>query len=166
MNFFQKYFLFSFIVFGVFFPEVYSPGTSADSPPKFDGYWWQTLPPEFQLGFILGYQEGLKMALGELIARNRSFPGSSENLSPKSLEDQFRLRPQFTCGEIEKELNKIYEDKTNKGIYIYSAITIALMKLRKEPEEAIQKTIIQYRKAKDLIEKKSTSEGVANDQPH
>ena len=104
MNFFQKYFLFSFIVFSVFFPEVYSPGTSADSPPKFDGYWWQTLPPEFQLGFILGYQEGLKMALGELIARNRSFPGSSRNLSPKSLEDQFRLRPQFTCGEIEKEL--------------------------------------------------------------
>ena len=162
MNFYQKFLILFFICSGVIFPQILSAEMSTNIQKEFDGYWWKKLPPEFQLGFVLGYQEGFKMALGELIARNRSFPGSLENLSLKDLEHQFHLQSQFECGKIAQELDKLYEDEANKIIYIYSAINIVLMKIKLEPVENIKKAIIQYRKAKELFEKESRSKGVEN----
>ncbi|MBW1678961.1 MAG: hypothetical protein JRJ08_02265 [Deltaproteobacteria bacterium] len=162
MIFYRKFLIFFYICSVVIFPRILSAEMSADIQKKFDGYWWKEIPLEFQLGFILGYQEGFKMALGELIARNRSFPGSLENLSLKNLERQFHLQSPFECGKIAQEIDKLYEEEANKTIYIYSAINIALMKIKPEPMENIRKAIIQHRKAKELFEKESTSKGVGD----
>ncbi|MBW1679159.1 MAG: hypothetical protein JRJ08_03305, partial [Deltaproteobacteria bacterium] len=84
-----------------------------------------------------------------------------------NLERQFHLQSQFKCGKIAQEIDKLYEEEANKTIYIYSAINIALMKIKPEPVENIQKAIIQHRKAKELFEEESTSKGVGDhNKPH
>jgi hypothetical protein len=159
MKSFYKFFFFPiFIIFVVIISAGYSSEMKSDNRNSFDGYWWQTLPYEFQLGFILGYQEGFKMALGEIVARKKNFPGSLENISLKDLADQFYLKSRYTCGQIAQELNKLYQDEANKPIYIHSAINISLMKLNHVSEANIKKAIIQYRKAKEIFEKETKSE--------
>ena len=157
-SFYKLFFLPFFILFVIIIFTGYASEIKNDNRNSFDGYWWQTLPYEFQLGFILGYQEGFKMALGEIIARKNNFPGSLENISVKDLADQFYLKSQHTCGQIVQEVSKLYQDEANKPIFIHSAINISLMKLNHVSEANINKAIIQYRKAKEIFEKETKSE--------
>ena len=153
MNFSQKFLIFFFFLFGAALFLIFSSKLNAQTQETFDGNWWNEVPAEFQLGFILGYQEGVKVALGEIVARDKNLPGSLENLSTQSLEDQFHLKIPFSCSQITGEIDRFYQKDINKPIHIYSAITIALMKLQNFPEETIRKAISQYRKANDLFEK-------------
>jgi len=153
MIFSQKRSIFFIFCLGLVFFLVYSPDLSAQKQEDFNGNWWNEVPLNFKLGFVLGYQEGFKVALGEIVARDKNLPGSLENLSAQSLEDQFHLKIPFSCSQITEEINRFYQEDSNKPINIYSAITIALMKLQKCSEENIQKAIIKYRNANDLFKK-------------
>ncbi|HNR12385.1 MAG TPA: hypothetical protein PLG17_02560 [Thermodesulfobacteriota bacterium] len=125
---------------------------SAQDSGRLDGYWWTGLPFEFKFGFILGYQEGIKSALGHVMARGNEFPGSLSCLTPDYLNSTFFLSIKPTCGAIEKELEAIYTKEENKPLYIYSAITIALMRLQGKPEEEVQETIRQFLNAKKQVD--------------
>ncbi|MBN2468280.1 MAG: hypothetical protein JXD19_09025 [Deltaproteobacteria bacterium] len=122
-------------------------GSSAQGQDRLDGYWWDTVPYELRLGFILGYQEGFKMALGEIIAQNELLPGSLDTLSPEALEARFHLRPPVTCNQIAEKLDGLYRDSSNKPISISSAIIVAIMKAHNESEETIRQAIADYRNA-------------------
>ena len=77
-------------------------GSQSQNSQSLDGEWWTTLPSEFKFGFILGYQEGFKMALGQVLASNEDFAGSLHSVTPDYLISKFFLQTKATCGEIEK----------------------------------------------------------------
>ncbi len=131
------------------------PRSQTQELPRLNGDWWATLPADFKLGFILGYQEGFKMALGQILAYNEDFPGSSQALTQDYLNKKFYLETEPTSGEIEQEINRIYADKANRPMHIYSAITVALMQLQGLPEKTIQSALEQHRKATELYQEKA-----------
>lgn len=154
------------ILLTMLFFLLWAPDSRAQEPDSLNGYWWTNLPLEFKLGFILGYQEGFKMAFGQVLARNQELPGSTNHLTPDYLNGKYYLEARATCGQIEKELEQLYTKEPHKIIYIFSAINIALMKLHGVPEDNVQAAIEHSIKATNVLQENKQNPEAGKDASH
>ena len=133
-----------------------SPSSLPQTQPKFDGYWWASMTPSFQLGWAVGYVKAMDLA-GSIQMSTCAFnlplyQKEWPNLAPKDILQKMCLSDnQFdydgiSMGQFVDGIDAFYTDYRNKQLEVGWAIQYARDSTKGKPAQELAAEVALWRR--------------------